>query len=82
VEKLSIIFFEQAYLGHNFLIGFLLWIGPINDNITIPHLHAAESQLLFSITRPRMAVVFQEAESSVFLAIIWATVNDYIRQTI
>ena len=53
-----------SYLGHGLVIGFLLRVCPVNDNITAPDLDAASFESAFGQTGSFVRLVFKKTESS------------------
>ena len=70
------------HLRHDLSVGLLLRVGPVDDHIAAPDLDAAAAQPPFGQRRCLVRFVLEEAESSVFLPVVWRAVDDHVHQAL
>jgi hypothetical protein len=56
--------FLKVYLRHGIVVRLLLWVSPIDNNITAPNLDSTSFQSAFGKTSRFVGFIFQEAETS------------------
>ena len=71
-----------THLRHDLSVGLLLRVGPVDDHIAAPDLDAAAAQPPFGQRRCLVRFVLEEAESSVFLPVVWRAVDDHVHQAL
>ena len=72
---------EHFDLGHDGLVGLLLRVGPIDDDITAPDFDAARFQPALGQRGGLVRFVFEEAEAAVLLLVIRRTVDDHLAKS-
>lgn len=67
---------QHLHLGHGLLVGLLLRISPVHDDVASPHLDPAGAETALRQGRRLVRFVFQEAEAAVLLLVVGRAVYD------
>jgi len=69
-----------TYLGHDILVGLLLWIGPIDDDVAAEDFDAASAKPTLSQRCRFVRIVLQEAEAAILTPVIRRAVDYHFGQ--
>ena len=67
-------------MGHGVLVGLLLRVGPVDDDITAPDLDPARLQPALGQARSLVGLVLEEAEAAVLLLVVGGAVDDHLTE--
>ena len=71
---------DAADLGHDVLVGFLLRVGPVDDDVAAEDLDASGAEPALGQRRRLVRVVLEEAEASILSPVVGRAVNDHFGQ--